>query len=244
MHKVSIQFFVFLLEDNDSTSFKMIDIHENTRSFGDDDQNALALRLSCLAHTLQLSIRDGLKKASHAPEVLVKCQALAKFSHKSTKIADMLDQLNKHINKSNVTRWNSEYLLIKSILSLGKNDADNITPLMGNPAQFSNNDFFVLEEIVIVLDPFYEISIKCQAEAAVTASLVVPSVVHLITHRRDIKSEVKFCGQLVQQLQSSLEKRFCGIMRRLSQADVINDENYGDPLYFMAAFLDPAFKIF
>ncbi|CAF1473290.1 unnamed protein product [Adineta ricciae] len=202
------------------------------------------LGLSCFAHTLQLSVKDGLQKASHVPKVLAKCQALAKFSHKSTKIADTLDQLNKHMNKSNVTRWNSEYLLIKSILSLGKNDADSITPLMDSPVKFSNNDFIVLEEIVIVLDPFYEIPIKCQAEAAVAASLVVPSVVHLITHLRDIKSEVKFCGPLVQQLQSSLEKRFCGIMKRLNQADAINDENYGDPVYFMAAVLDPAFKFF
>lgn len=224
----------------------MIDIQHNTRNFDDDDddKNSSALRLSCFAHTLQLSIRDGLKKASHVPKVLAKCQALAKFSHKSTKIADMLDQLNKHVNKSNVTRWNSEYLLIKSILSLGKIDADTITSLMDNPVKFSNNDFIILEEIVTILDPFYEISIKCQAEAVVTASLVVPSVVHLITHLRDIKRDVKFCGRLAQQLQSSLEKRFCGIMDRLNQADVIDDQHYGDPLYFIAAVLDPAFKFF
>lgn len=156
----------------------------------------------------------------------------------------MLDQLNKHINKSNVTRWNSEYLLIKSILSLGKIDADTVTSLMDNPVKFSNNDFIILEEIVTILDPFYGISIKCQAEAAVTASLVVPSVVHLITHLRDIKRDVKFCGRLAQQLQSSLEKRFCGIMDRLNQVDVIDDQRYGDPLYFIAAVLDPAFKFF
>ncbi|CAF1550205.1 unnamed protein product, partial [Adineta ricciae] len=47
-----------------------------------------------------------------------------------------------------------------------------------------------------------------------------------------------------QQLQSSLEKRFCGIIKRLNQADAITDENYRDPLYLMAAVLDSAFKFF
>jgi len=160
--------------------------------------NPSDVRLSCFAHTLQLCICDGLKMASYVPKSLGKCQALAKFSHKSSKIADLLDQLNTHINKMNVTRWNSEYMLIKSILSIGKNDLELITPLMENPVKFSNNDFIILEESINILEPFYEISIKCQAEVAVTASLVIPSIVHLIAHLRDIKQYISFYSKLIQ----------------------------------------------
>jgi hypothetical protein len=127
------------------------------------------------------SIRDGLKKASYVPKILGKCQTLARFSHKSSKIADLLDQMNKNISKMNVTRWNSEYMLTKSILSIDKKDLDLITSVMDNPVKFSNTDLIILEEIVNILEPFYEISIKCQADLAVTACLVVPSIVHLIT---------------------------------------------------------------
>jgi hypothetical protein len=117
-----------------------------------DCDNPSDVRLSCFAHTLQLCVRDGLKNASYVPKLLGKCQALAKFSHKSSKAADLLDQLNKHINKMNVTRWNSEYMLIKSISSVGKNDLELIASLMDNPVKFSNNDFIALEEIIHILE--------------------------------------------------------------------------------------------
>ena len=60
----------------------------------------------------------------HTSKRLGKCQTLAMFSHKSMKIADLIDQLDKHISKFNITQWNTEYMLVKSILSIGRNDMD------------------------------------------------------------------------------------------------------------------------
>jgi hypothetical protein len=42
----------------------------------DDDESTSDLHLSCFAHTLQLSMRDGLKRASHVPRLLDKCQTM------------------------------------------------------------------------------------------------------------------------------------------------------------------------
>ncbi|CAF1329477.1 unnamed protein product [Rotaria magnacalcarata] len=212
--------------DIELNDFQVIDVCQDDDI--DDPEDPATLRLSCFAHTL----------------VLGKCQALAKFSHKSSKVADLLDELNQRINKTNVTRWNSEYLLIKSILLIGKNDLESITKLMDNSITFSNKDFTVLEEIINILEPFYEISIKCQVEAIVTASLVVPAVVHLVTHLRDIKENLSFCTKLAQQLQSSLEIRFAGIIKRLNQDEVENNDPFSDSIYFMAAALDPQFKFY
>ncbi|CAF2562524.1 unnamed protein product [Rotaria sp. Silwood2] len=190
-------------EDIDINSLQFIDIQHNEDDvIGYDD--CPDVRLSCFAHTLQLSIRDGLKNAPYVPKLLGKCQALAKFSHKSSKMADLLDQLNKNINKMNLTRWNSEYFLIKSIYSISKNELELLTSIMDNPVKFSNNDLIILEEIINILEPFYEISIKCQAEIAVTVSLVVPSIVHLTSHLHDIKEDISFCSKLIGQLQESL----------------------------------------
>jgi hypothetical protein len=144
----------------------------------------------------------------------------------------------------NVTRWNSEYLLIKSILSVGKDDLGSIASVMDNPIRFSNNDFIVLQEFIDILEPFLEISLKCQAEEVVTASLVVPSIVHLLVHLRDIKNNISVCKSLVQQLEESLQKRFSGIIDRLNLVDVPDYQNYGDPLYFIAAVLDPSFQFY
>ena len=85
-----------------------------------DHDDPSPIRLSCFAHTLQLCVRDGLKNAPHVSKLLGKCQTIANYSPKSSKIADLLEQLNRPIHKMNLTRWNSEYLLIKSIYSIGK----------------------------------------------------------------------------------------------------------------------------
>ena len=131
--------------------FEATDIPEDER---DEESNHSSMRLSCFAHTMQLCIRDGLKKVPYIPKVLGKCQVLAKAAHKSSKLSDLLESLNKHIIKANRTRWNSEYLLCKSILSVGKSDLESIATAMETPVKFSNNDLIVLEEIVNILDPF------------------------------------------------------------------------------------------
>jgi hypothetical protein len=228
------------LEDLSIGPFHLIDIRHDSNF--DDQEHDSDVRLSCFAHTMQLCIRDGLRNAAYVPKILAKCQTLAKFSHKSSKMADLLEQLNVQITRMNVTRWNSEFLLIKSISSIGKTDLEAITSVMDNPVKFSNNDLTILEEIIEILQPFYEISIKCQAEIAVTASLVVPSVVHLISHLRDIKAEISFCTKLVQQLQTSINVRFAGITDRLYRIDSAEDAPYRDSLYFIASVLDPQFK--
>ncbi|CAF5224771.1 unnamed protein product [Rotaria magnacalcarata] len=115
---------------------------------------------------------------------------------------------------------------------------------MDNSIQFSNNDLIVLEEIIDLLEPFYEISVKCQAETIATASMVVPAVVHLLSHLPDIKENILFCTKLVQQLQLSIETRFSGIIKRLNQNDIMENDPFSDPVYFMAAVLDPAFKFY
>ena len=69
---------------------------------------------------------------------------------------------------------------------------------MDHPGKFSNNDFSILEEIINILEPFYEITVKYQAETVVTASLVVPSIVRLTSHLRDIQEDTSFCSKLIQ----------------------------------------------
>lgn len=231
-------FVLFFLETYAPDSLDMM----NTNY--EDTLNGSSIRLSCFAHTLQLCVRDGLKNIPHIARVLGKCQTLVKFSTQSSVVADLLDGLNKHMNKMNMTRWNSEYMLIKSILSIGKTDIESIVKQMDTPFAFLQNDFMILEEIINILEPFNEISIKCQSETIATISLVVPGIVHFINHLSDIKANLSFCSKLVEQLQSSIEKRFSGIIHRLNLINVEINEPFSDALYFVAAVLDPSFKFF
>ena len=235
MHNIN----VFFLDDTDINDLEFMNV-----SFPydyEDIDNPSNLRLSCFIHSLQLSVSDGLKNVSYAPKLFKMCQALAKFSNKS-KIAELLEQLNKHINKLTINRWNSEFLLIISILSIGKTDLESITSLIDNPVKFSNNDFIVLEELLDILQPLHDISIKCQAETGVTATLVVPSIVRLISHLCDVKPDIPLCLKLIQQIEESIKKHFPGIINRLNLVDIVDNSPFSDPIYFVAAVLDSSFK--
>ena len=126
-------FYCSFLEDLSIGPFHLIDIGHDSNF--DDQDHGPDVRLSCFAHTMQLCIRDGLRNAAHVPKILAKCQTLAKFSHKSSKMADLLEQLNVQIKRMNVTRWNSEFLLIKSISSIAKTDLEAITSVMGQSGE-------------------------------------------------------------------------------------------------------------
>jgi hypothetical protein len=229
-------------EYNTTSGWGMVDWCEQEHGSLDTSDD-IAVRLSCFAHTLQLAIRDGLKDTPYLSRSLLKCVKLAQRSYKSTKIADLLEDIGKAINRSNVTRWNSDYMLIKSIVALGKTTVDEITDLIDdNELKFNSNDFIVLQEAVDVLEPFAEITLRIQSESVVTASLVVPSVVHIIDHLHNIKSHVSFLKMMCIRLEESIDRRFAGIVKRLSQQSVETGDPFSDPIYFVCAVLDPEFK--
>lgn len=168
--------------------------------------------------------------------VLCKCQLLTKAEQVSSKIADLLESLNKNIKKMNLAWWNSEYLLVKSAFSVGKPDLESIAIIMENCSRFSSNDLIVLEQIFTILEPFYEISIRCQVNSAVSASLVLPLISPLLCHLSEMK--------LVGQLQVPIETRFTTIMNRLHQRTVREDGSCNDALSLMTPLFDPQFKFY
>ena len=96
----------------------------------------------------------------------------------------------------------------------------------------------------MALEPFAEITTRVQSESLVTASLVVPSVVHLIDHLKNMKPHVSFLKNLCLQLEQSIHKRFSGIIKRLNQEPVSINDGFSDPIYFICTILDPSFKFY
>ena len=201
-------------------------------------------RLSCFAHSLQLAIRDGLSNVSYLSKTLAKCKQLSQKSHKSTKVADILDDVDKRLTRSNTTRWSSEYFLIRSILRIGKKTIQDITSAIDDDAlSFSSSDFNVLEEVIEILEPFADITIICQSETTATISMVVPAIVHLVHHLKQMNSKTSLLRKLVVQLDQSIKTRFSGIVKRLSLEPISDNDPFSDPLYFVATLLDPKFKL-
>ena len=78
----------------------------------------------------------------------------------------------------------------------------------------------------------------------VTASLVVPSIVHVIDYLKNIKPHTSVLKKMCMQFEQSINKRFIGIVKRLSQQNVDTDDPFSDPIYFVCTVFDPKFKFY
>lgn len=102
-----------------SNEWHLLDWNSNQLDSIDNDDNS-SIRLSCFAHSLQLTVRDGLKNAPHLSSALSKCMKISNRTHKSTKLLELMEEVGKTLRRSNSTRWSSEFLLIKSIVEKKK----------------------------------------------------------------------------------------------------------------------------
>ena len=156
-----------------------------------------------------------------------------------------MEDISEPVNRSNCTKWNSEYMLIKSIVDMCKKTVDELTKaITDDQLRFNNNDFLVSKEVVDILGPFADITYRIQTESVATASLVVLSIVHLVDHLNKIKPQLAFLKKLCTQLHQSIEKRFSGIIKRLMQKTLADTDPFSDPVYFVSSFLDPQCNLF
>ena len=79
--------------------------------------------MACFAHTLQLTVRDGLDRLSFLQPVMGKCSKLSNVLHQSATFRPSFEQQfgSGHlILVLNDTRWNSTYRQYSVILSLDR----------------------------------------------------------------------------------------------------------------------------
>ena len=126
---------------------------------------------ACFAHTLQLVIKDGLKKAGQLNTVIKKCSKIVSFTRRSTVAADTLEG-EKRLQADNVTRWNSQLKMIRSVLSI---PASKLSEVEGIPT-LTAHDRNLLQDILEILTPFEEATDFVQVECVPSAGYVLPCV--------------------------------------------------------------------
>jgi hypothetical protein len=110
----------------------------------------------------------------------------------------------------------------------------------------------ILKEVIEVLEPAYNATLIMEEDTAVV-SLVAPTVAALYKKWSQMQHGVKFADTLIAALLKSLEKRFVGLLinigtlppQKTHNGDVIDTAtlNFGDPLFLVAAALDPEFRL-
>lgn len=127
---------------------------------------------ACFAHTLQLVIKDGLKKAGQINAVIKRCSKLVSFIRRSTVAAEGTKQAD------NVTGWNSQLKMIKSVLSIPDS---KLSELEGASA-LTAHDQNILRDIVDILTPFEEATDFVPINCVPSARYVLPCVRGLSHH--------------------------------------------------------------
>lgn len=200
---------------DDDDSLEPVELHEG----GNDADSILYIsRISCFAHTLQLTIKDGFKHADQINRILGKI--LVNHVRHST-VASEIFEKEVRLQMANATRRNSQLAMIRSLLRV----SDSTMEAFEYNGKLTAYETSIAKDLVEILTPFEWATNLIQGK--VTSSLVIPVV-------RALRNEMislgnKFKMRLVTSLKESIHSRL---------------SVYEDELFFqLAAALDPRWKL-
>jgi thiamine phosphate synthase YjbQ (UPF0047 family) len=82
----------------------------------------LPQHVRCYAHSLQLVVKDGLKECnSHLKQVVTKVSHIVNYVRKSVNASEILEDYSR-LQAANVTRWNSQLYMLRSILNVPEDE--------------------------------------------------------------------------------------------------------------------------
>ena len=165
----------------------------------EDFYSELNQHVSCFAHVLQLVIKDGFTQAASINKVLNKTSSIVSHVRKSIVSSEILES-EKCLKAANVTRWNSQLKMIRSILRIPEEKLQSL-----DTHKLTAYDRKILEDVVEILTPFETATHCIQGDKVVTSSMVVPCV-------RVLKSTIdslshKYTSRFVATLKASINDR-------------------------------------
>jgi len=189
-------------------------------------------RVSCFAHTKQLCIKDCLQSSefekTYVGKQLGKVAQIVNSVRKSVNATSYLQRKKITLRAKNVTRWNSQLVMLQSVLK-DYEEVNAALTLIQSRVKITNQDYMALSELVNVLLPFKEAMQQVEGENIVTSSCICPVVVGLLKSMEELKnSNLQYCQKLVDNLQASVSKRLLPFLKCLDNK--------------LATLLDPRFK--
>ncbi|XP_047145778.1 zinc finger BED domain-containing protein 4-like [Hydra vulgaris] len=191
------------------------------------------LSIPCLAHTLQLVVKDGCLDNERISLLTATCRRIVGHFKHSVKSYKLLRQsqkilgLPKHsIIQDEPTKWNSTFHMLNRLIE--QNDAILlVTPHFPKAArqnkELSTKEWDSLVSLVAALKVFEDVTLTASS-SKVTTSKVIP-IINAVNMSLD---HIKDYGNFKESLCESLHRRY---------GDCENE-----PIYAFATILDPRFK--
>jgi hypothetical protein len=148
--------------------------------------------LRCIAHSIQLSIKDAFKNSLKIQELVNKCKSIVKYFKKSGPAMNTLINIQSLKRGTNVlkllqdvsTRLNSEFYMIYRILELKQPLCTAISQIDGVD-EISKDEWKILDELVTVLDVLEGSTRVLCGDSYSTLSMFIPTINLLIEHNNE-----------------------------------------------------------
>jgi len=181
-------------------------------------------RLPCVAHTLQLVLKEIDKNAAYC-NLITKTRKLVQHMRKSSvATTSLIQKSGKTVVVDCSTRWNSIYMMLARLLEI-KPALLEVMEEMKLDGLLSS-EWARLAELCKLLQPFREQTDIMQTDT-LSLSALIPSLLELSLHLQD----ASFTKALSLPLLNALRRRFAVFL------DPISDQF--DPIPAAATFLDP-----
>ena len=191
--------------------------------------------LPCFGHTLNLAVRAGLAKP-RVHQVVSKCSHIVTYFRRSSKATYVLKEkqialgLPQHSMIQDVeTRWNSTYNMLERICEQQASICASLVDLKRVDLMLQDGDVKIMEKLVEILKPFFQITETICGENYTTVSSIKPLLHHLLNTALDSRSDdLGTIKQLKEAVKQNLQQRY--------------QDSETAKLLDIACFLDPRFK--
>ena len=174
-------------DDDDDVDNEELDSEEDVSGNDDSDNESNCLiedgiktfsvnRINCFAHTLQLTVSDGLKQAKKMNSLIKKVGKVVNHVKKSTIATEQLEkQCGMTLVAKNDTRWNSQLKMVRRILQVDTNSVVNHQ----RDLVLTSHEKILLKEFVTIYERFEDATDLIQSDKYASISLAVPTIISL-----------------------------------------------------------------
>lgn len=203
--------------------------------------------VSCMAHTLQLAVEDGLhtEEIQRAANEARKC--VSHFS-RSNLASDALEQYQLKQNPEKkplsliqdvCTRWNSMYFMFDRLVHLRSavyavlHDRTHTKPADCESLEISNAAWNLMERLLPALKPMVDATEALSSESYPSVSCIIPMITGLI------KNDLAPKEDDTETIETFKVKVIVGLRSRFTLPD---DEHFSESAVAVSILLDPRFK--
>ena len=186
---------------------------------------------SCFAHTLNLCVKHGIEEHPPTQEAVKKVKNIVTFFNHSTQAVNDLKKEHQlkgskfyKLKKDVETRWNSTYLMLESFIKQ-RIEVSTVLVMHGkSTAAINEADVKIIEDALLVLKPFLDVTREMSSEKYTSISKVIP-VISILTKFLAAKSSPLGLGAKLK-----------------DQIDLYFRDVETEKFSMLSTFLDPRFK--